>query len=409
MVSVPVIDLRLRRCRREAPTATNDEGRNDENATSAHQQADHHSDLDIVVEDAEEFARLATELVQALERFGFATLVNHGISNDAIQSAFLASRQFFSLDVTAKNESAYRGHECNCGYIGVGQESHATTAGGADAKETFDIGPEPVSSGDVVGETPWPSDNEEDGFSGERFKSTMVSYFDECNRLQLHLLKLIAVGLGLPSSEFLAAQCDERHCNLRLLHYPSLAVRAGGADSENAKPLDERVVVRGARHTDFGTLTLLAQDVVGGLRVQPRLKKGECFNEGDNLEATHAPWIHVAPVEGALVLNVGDMLQRWTNGRLVATPHQVVSVLPPLHQPAAVDIINQVDDATDVMIPERFSIAFFCNANKNTVLKPIPCLVQASEGPKYEPITAIEYLTRRLTETIRPTSTTTTA
>jgi isopenicillin N synthase-like dioxygenase len=389
MASIPVIDLR----RREASTMT-DEGTN---ATILQDEGCSHDDDE--TED-EEFVRLATELVTALEHFGFVTLVNHGISKEAIRSALGVSRQFFSLDESAKTRCAYRGHDCNCGYIGVGQESHALAA--ADAKETFDVGPEPVSPGGcgAGGDTPWPVD-QEDGFSGERFKAALVSYFEECNILQLHLLKLIAVGLGLPSSDYLAGQCDERHCNLRLLHYPPLAVKVSHgtllkkATGDKDEQLDERVVVRGARHTDYGTLTLLAQDDVGGLRVQPRRHP-----QGD----ANAPWIHVDPVEGALVLNVGDMLQRWTNDRLVATPHQVVSVLPP-HEPAAPkrDDPNQGDDATtEVHIPERYSIAFFCNANKDTVLRPIPCLVQANEGPKYEAVTAKEYLTRRLTETIRP-------
>jgi isopenicillin N synthase-like dioxygenase len=393
MASVPVIDLR----RREASTMT-DAGTND----TILQDEGGCSNANDETED-EEFVRLATELVQALEQWGFVTLVNHGISCEAIRSALGVSRQFFSLDESAKNRCAYRGHDCNCGYIGVGQESHAT--GAADAKETFDIGPEPVSpgGGGAGGETPWPVD-QEDGFSGERFKSTMVSYFDECNRLQLHLLKLIAVGLGLPSPDYLAAQCNERHCNLRLLRYPSHRVKVSHgtllkkATGDKDKQLDERVIVRGARHTDFGTLTVLAQDDVGGLRVQPRRHPMG--------EPSDAPWIHVAPVEGALVLNVGDMLQRWTNDRLVATPHQVVSVLPP-HEPAAPRMgdPNQGDDATtDVHIPERYSIAFFCNANRDTVLRPIPSLVRANEGPKYEAVTAKEYLTRRLTETIRPTT-----
>lgn len=347
-----------------------------------------------------EFQRLATELVRALEEYGFVTLVNHGISPEAIRAAFGASRRFFSLDGSEKNKYAYRGHDRNCGYIGVGQESHAAASAegkspAADFKETFDIGPEP-NQGDAPGcggegGTPWPG-GDEDGL-GERFKSVLVSYFEECNRLQLHLLKLIAVGLGLPSSDFLAAQCDERHCNLRLLRYPPLVVK-GNDGHGNAQPRDESVaVVRGARHTDFGTLTLLAQDDVGGLRVQPRSSKGGADDDG--------AWIHVAPVEGALVLNVGDMLQRWTNDRLVATPHQVVSVANP-HRPMP----NRTDDpdAAEVWIPERYSIAFFCNANKDTVLRPIPCLVRASDGPKYEAVTAKEYLTRRLTETIRPTA-----
>jgi isopenicillin N synthase-like dioxygenase len=136
---------------------------------------------------------------------------------------------------------------------------------------------------------------------------------------------------------------------LRLLHYPNVAAREACAASA--------VVVRGALHTDYGTLTLLTQDQTGGLRVQRR----------------DGTWTFLRPIPGGIVVNVGDMLQRWTNDVLRATPHQVV---------------EHPDHARDD-IPERFSVAFFCNANKDVLLEPLEFL--SDQPPKYPPINALEY------------------
>jgi isopenicillin N synthase-like dioxygenase len=129
------------------------------------------------------------------------------------------------------------------------------------------------------------------------------------------------------------------------------------------------VLVRGGRHADFGIITILQQDSVGGLRLQ---KWGE------------TEWFPVPPTPNSFVVNVGDMLQRWTDDRLLATSHQVV-------------FFNDQDNNDDErVIPERFSDAFFCNANKEVVLDP----AVFSEKPKYEPMKAIDYITGRLADTI---------
>jgi isopenicillin N synthase-like dioxygenase len=386
------------------------------------------SDDDRDHEQEEEEKQLAFELVRALETVGFVTVVNHGVSMELVQEAMAASRRFFSLSTEAKEKYAYRGHESNCGYIGLGRESHQDEYG-ADRKETFDIGPDDAvygptatsSSNDhddamttmtawTTSTTPWPLTE-----LGPEFRETMRSYFEACNTLHLRLLRLIAIGLELSCVDTLVSKCNGRHCNLRLLHYPELAIPTR-ISSTCSSFEDHVVVIRGARHTDFGTLTLVAQDGVGGLRVQPirdceseSLFSSSHRHDGDD-------WISVPPVEGALVVNVGDMLQRLTHGRLKATPHQVVSVLPAAVPPLSIGsenneeslAPNNEDDKTTVpTIPERYSIAFFCNANKDTLLEPISELVQQSpdhaNNSKHEPVTAWDYLTTRLAATIRST------
>jgi isopenicillin N synthase-like dioxygenase len=286
---------------------------------------------------------VAQELLNAFQTIGFATLINHSVESTTIQQAFRQSRHFFQLPTLTKLGYKFQGYESNRGYIGIGCESHEHAQ--PDKKETFDIGNE----ADEAYSNKWPLDDE--------FKTTMTRYFDAFDALHLKIMKLLAAVMKLDDVNYFVERCNERHENLRLLHYPALP-----------RPQDQdQEIVRGAVHTDFGTLTLLTQDSVGGLRAQ-RLD---------------GQWVHVSPVDNSIVVNVGDMLQRWSNDSLRATPHQVVE-------------LSSNDDGT--MFPERLSIAFFCNANKNVMLD---CLQQCqSEAPKYSPIKAHDYLIRRLSETI---------
>jgi isopenicillin N synthase-like dioxygenase len=219
---------------------------------------------------------LAQKLVDAFQTIGFATLIRHGVDL-IIPDAFRASRSFFQLDMGTKLQYQYQSHASNRGYIPMGSEAHDETK--PDRKETFDIGKE----GEVGFETPWPREL-------ENFQSTLLEYFRTMNVLHLKLLKLLAIGLELTDTNYFVDRCNEQHCNLRLLHYPELnRPTSGNCDYDG----ESEVVQRGATHTDFGTITLLAQDMVGGLRVQ-------------KLDGT---WIHVTPVAGSIVVNVGDMLQ----------------------------------------------------------------------------------------------------
>lgn len=298
---------------------------------------------------------LAHQLVDALRSIGFVTLV-HAVDARVLQDGLQASKRFFTLDIATKNKYLYQGHLSNRGYIGMGLESHQEFKV-VDKKETFDIGKE----NEPGLYTPWPEELPE-----AVFKDKLLTYFAAFDQLQLRLLRLIALGLGLDDDEdFFVTRCNEQHCNLRLLHYPELFL-----DQEGASSSADGILIRGARHTDFGTLTLLVQDSVGGLRV----------------ENQDGQWLNVQPIENSIVVNVGDMLQRWTGGVLRATPHQVVQPFAP----------NDRDAMQRKSIPERYSIAFFCNANKNVMLETLPL----DDGIIYEPINALKYLTQRLNETI---------
>ena len=289
------------------------------------------------------------ELVRAFETVGFATLIHHGIDAALMDRVFEASKAFFSLPLSVKSHYAFQGHESNRGYIPPGSETHDLEEHCLpDSKETFDIGKEEEEGFHNY----WPTE-----LANTDFRRDLIEYFQNMDQLYLRLMRMISMGLKLPDPDFLVNQCNEQHENLRLLRYQSLP------------PDHPNKMIRGNVHTDFGALTLLVQDDVGGLRVQNR--------EGG--------WVNVEPVPHAIVVNVGDMLMRWSNDRLKATLHQVVT--PSRFGP-------------NDRIPERFSIAFFCNANKGATLECLETCQSDTTPAKYPPVNAHEYLTQRLSATI---------
>jgi isopenicillin N synthase-like dioxygenase len=216
------------------------------------------------------------ELMNALETIGFATLVHHGVPTDLMQQAFQASGQFFALDEATKLQYKYQDQSSNRGYIRCGAEHHDDHLSEeeqkqSDCKETMDIGYDQEEGYTNM----WPHDH--DHLDAAAFKRIMVEYFDTMDKLQLKLMRYIGLGLQLPDPDYLVRRCNGHHENLRLLHYPE--TRAG------------TFAVRGNAHTDFGTLTLLVQDHVGGLKVQ----------------RTDGTWIDVQPTKDSIIVNVGDV------------------------------------------------------------------------------------------------------
>lgn len=292
---------------------------------------------------------VVAQLMDALTSIGFCTLVHHGVDNACFEKAFAASKSFFDLATPIKTQYKFQGHDSNRGYLSMACETHDQTPNTQpDAKETLDIGKE-----DEPGyQNEWPEELQDTSF-----RNDLLVYFRTMDGLFLKLMKWIGIGLKMPDPERLVQACNGQHENLRLLHYPASTTSSSASSSS----------FRSNVHTDFGALTLLSQDQVGGLRVQ-------------NLDGT---WITVTPVPNAIVLNVGDMLMRWSNDIFKATPHHVVTP-------------SKYDGTT----PERYSMAFFCNANKETMIECLETCCESSSPAKYPPISSHEYLTKRLVDTI---------
>ena len=289
--------------------------------------------------DADAAPGIAAEIGAACRDVGFFYVVNHGVPRDLVASAFAKSRRFFALPLAEKQAIAMATVGGNRGYSALRNEI-LDPAAGPDMKEAFNIGldlapddPEILAGKRLRALNAWPK--------LPAFRETMLAYFDACLALGGRLHRAFAADLGIPLDYF-APALDRSLATLRLLRYPA----AGPAEAVGA-----------GAHTDYGNLTLLATDDVGGLEVRKR--SGE--------------WVEAPVVPDAFVVNIGDCLMRWTNDVYVSTPHRV---------------FNRSGR-------ERYSIAFFLDANPDAEVAAIPSCVGA-EGPRYAPISVGDYLLSRL-------------
>lgn len=285
----------------------------------------------------------AAELGRACREIGFFYIIGHAIPAATRDGVFHAAHTLFAAPDAEKVRVDVRLSPHNRGYIGFGTErldEHAA----ADQKEAFNVGlelppddPELLAVGTVRGPNLWPD------IAG--WRDAVLAYFNACEAVQGDIHRGFALDLGI-AEDFFAAKLDRSSSILRLLHYP-----AGPADSGE---------LGAGQHTDYGNVTILATDGVAGLQVRRR--------DGTWIDAPHVP--------GAFVCNIADCLMRWTNDIYVSTPHRVV-------RPAA----------------ERYSVAFFGDANPYAIVEAIPTCVPAGETAKYPPITCHDYIQMRLNAT----------
>ncbi|PHH72421.1 hypothetical protein CDD82_5987 [Ophiocordyceps australis] len=293
--------------------------------------------------------KFCQELVGCLSNVGFVKLLNHGFDREYINQVFQWNRRFFSLPIAAKSKAAHP-PEANPhrGYSYVGQEKLSMVKDfekGVREPESFDQGP----AYDELYQNRWPDESDLPGF-----REFMESFYEDCHRVHQRILQALAVGLGLDSM-FLQDLCNRNTAELRLNHYPLY-------DASQVRPGAKRI----SEHTDFGTITMLFQDSVGGLEVEDQGMPG-----------------HYLPVPcddtSEMVLNIGDCLQRWTNGKFLSTSHRVI--LP---------------DGINARVEERYSVAYFGKPNRLQNVGVLPIFVREGETAKYGDITAWEYNQEKL-------------
>ena len=252
-------------------------------------------DVGALVAPSTEHARaaVARDLDAAARRYGFFYAIDHGIDTALIDRLVAHARAFFAQPEAAKMQIPMSaGGRAWRGYFPLGGE---LTSNRPDWKEGLylglELGPEHprVRTGTILhGANLWPAI---DGFRG-----TVLAYIDALTRLGHALMRGLALGLGLPERWFPEhGGTADPLILLRLFNYPSRPVPAG-------KPAQWGV----GEHTDYGLLTMLWQDDVGGLQVR-----------------TDRGWIDAPPLPGSFVCNIGDMLDRMTGGRYRSTPHRV--------------------------------------------------------------------------------------
>jgi isopenicillin N synthase-like dioxygenase len=298
--------------------------------------------LDDADRDPQVFAQ---ELGRSFEDYGFAIIANHGIPDELIQRAEDKARAFFALPDEVKRRYHLAGTGGARGYTPFGIET-AKGAKAHDLKEFWHVGrelPPGHKFRDHMPDNVWPEEV-------ESFRDTFRELFDTFDRTGLKILRAIARYLKIDEDYFVDTVRDGNSV-LRLLHYPPIEGEPGSH-------------VRAGAHEDINTITLLLGADEAGLELQT--KDGR--------------WIPVSPRPGELVVNIGDMLQRLTNGVLRSTPHRVVN--PPPERRGR----------------SRYSMPFFLHFRSDFLIEALPGTVPAGEQPKWPPITANEYLQERLRE-----------
>jgi isopenicillin N synthase-like dioxygenase len=277
---------------------------------------------------------LGREVGIALSDIGFMSVTNLGIQQSMLDDVFAASKQFFTGDVDRKLASAYTTASENFGYQGLAEE-HLDPSRPADLKETFTMR---NVRNQATDDPRWPS---------TEFRHLMTDFYQSCLDAAYRMQIVLAAELDVDAGFFVRNHNGE-NVTLRLLYYP-----ATGVDK-----VAESQLGAGA-HTDYGLLTLLFQDDVGGLEVL------------DNNDT----WQPVDYVESAIVINSGDLLERWTNGQYRSTLHRVKPKIG--HR-------------------ERFSIAMFVDPDSSTPVSALDSCVSAERPAKYGPITAGEHVQQRI-------------
>jgi isopenicillin N synthase-like dioxygenase/tRNA(Arg) A34 adenosine deaminase TadA len=291
-------------------------------------------------------AEVKERLWQAATNVGFFVITGHGIPQNIIDDAFAASSNFFVQSVDDKKEQSPFAANLNSGYEFMAQIRPST--GLADRKESLQI---TAREGCMDGR--WPSDS---------FKLTTMALMEAAHGLAGKILDLLEPH-ALPHdaetgvlSKSHTLWADDGQCTLRLLHYPP-------APKEDIIRLREEGHWRAGAHTDWDNITLLFQ------RAEDRGLEC-CANPRMVADTKEYRWAEVNPVEGGIAVNIGDMLSRWSDGRLFSNLHRV-----------------RMPKDSELNPPRsRYSIAYFAQSDKKTLIK----------SQDAEPITAGDYIMSRV-------------
>lgn len=284
---------------------------------------------------------IADEIGYAAREIGFFRIIGHGIDLDLVERTYKQAERFFAMSDEYKR-SYYIGLSTNHrGYVPFTEKGDYPDEVNR-SYEAFDLGvdlphddPDYLAGNRLLGPNVWPDVPE--------FKNTVATYYAQISALGRMISSLLEMHLGLRPGA-MTEQMTKPISQLRLLHY----VRRNSQ-------VDTKSVNMGA-HTDYECLTLL-----------------HTRNAGLQVMTSEDEWIDVPVDHRVYVVNIGDMMEAWTNGLLRSTPHRVLNISP-----------------------ERFSMPYFVAANFGTVIEPFPDLVDPSTPSQYEPFRAGDHLERML-------------
>jgi isopenicillin N synthase-like dioxygenase len=284
---------------------------------------------------------LAAELRQAAIDVGFFYIVGHGVPQATIDAAFAIAARFFAWPLEHKQETAV--DRLHRGFLSVGGAKMSDKAK-PDLKESFLFGidlppddPDVIAGKPLMGPNRWPADLPEMRVIVDRYTAAVRACGNQ-------ILRLFALALDLPADHFVPLFAKPL-ARGSLLYYPPQPP-AMGADQFGV-----------SAHTDYGALTFVCQGEVGGLQVRNRA--GE--------------WVEAPPIAGSFVVNIGDLMARWTNDVFVSTPHRVVNKSG----------------------RERYSMAYFFDPHIDTVIEAIPSCVPAGAAARYPRTTCGEHILGR--------------
>jgi len=295
---------------------------------------------------AESRSEMPTRLDRALREDGFVQLHCDDFDWQLASRVFDQANWFFGQTPEFKQAFAYGSAAENFGYQGLGDEALDPTTGVPDLKETFTM--RNVAHREVDGHR-WPSAD---------FRQTMVQFYGTCFDLASSLMRCIAVIGSLPEDYFVSAHTGE-NVTLRLLYYPGSDRGASSFESGYGRSATPEILA--GAHTDYGMMTLLFQDNIGGLQVQ----------------SMDGSWLDVVPQSQSVIMNTGDLMAHWSNDRFPSTSHRVR---------------RNADVA-------RLSIAFFCDPDSKTEVEVLPGLQEEGREVRYVKTTAGEHIQRKLIAT----------
>ena len=295
-------------------------------------------------ESAAERAECAAELGAAAREIGFLYCTGHGIPEAQLRRLIAVSSAFFSRPLDEKMR-VYIGYSSNhSGYVPAGEEVFAG-ATAIDAKEAFDVPLDLASdhpaagSNAFLGPVQWPED--------AAFRAGVTDYYEAVAGLARRMFAGFALAMGLEEDWF-EPRLKLPASQLRLIHYPY----------DPDAPADAPGI---GAHTDYECFTILLP-TAPGLEVLDRSGR----------------WIDVPPIDGAFVVNIGDMLETMTNGQFVATTHRVRRVAE-----------------------ERYAFPYFAACDYETVIAPLPGFVTPERPAKFKPLVSGDHLLAQTAQTFR--------
>ncbi len=303
--------------------------------------------------DSPEAVALGKIIDETCQEIGFLLVVGHGVRPQTKAHLMAKMKEFFELPVEEKEKISIAKSSVHRGYVGMGlenlegalaNEDVELSYGAGDVKESIDSGTEDAPDHpEVLRGTPLHGPNQLPDLPG--FRQAWQAYFDEAYEAVRRIQRGLALALHLQPNYFEDVPGFPM-LNLRMLHYPP---------ESRVNTSDGRIGC--GTHTDYGSITVLCDDGVGGLQVQQR--------SGD--------WIDISIPENHLVVNLGDLLAIWTNDRYVSNPHRVMN--PP----------NK----------DRYSIPLFVTPPYHLSIEALPSCVAPGEKPRHPPMVSGPYLQSR--------------